>query len=100
MSTTDTLATALAELDALRDAGLAAFARSATPEQGEAVGIEYLGQKQGRVKAAQERLKTLEPATRKSYGQRFNAVKGDLEAAFEGARARVERKVQNRGGVD
>ena len=47
--------------------------------------MEYLGQKHGRVKAAQERLKSLEPSSRKAYGQRFNAVKTDLEAAFEAA---------------
>ncbi len=100
MSPPDALSDALAELDALRDAGLAAFAQASSPGQVEAARVEYLGQKQGRVKAAQERLKSLEPSSRKSYGQRFNAVKGELEAAFEGARGRVERKADDRGGLD
>src|SRR5262249_4244033 len=56
MSPPDALSDALAELDALRGAGLAAFAESSTPGQVEAARVEYLGQKQGRVKAAQERL--------------------------------------------
>jgi phenylalanyl-tRNA synthetase alpha chain len=100
MSSPDPLSAALAELDALRDAGLAAFVKSPTPEQVEAARVEYLGQKQGRVKAAQERLKSLEASSRKAYGQRFNAVKGELEAAFEAARARVERRADERGRID
>jgi phenylalanyl-tRNA synthetase alpha chain len=87
----DPLATALAELDALESAGLEALRQAAAPAAIEAVRIEYLGMKQGRLKAAQERLKALEPAARRGYGQRFNAVKQALEAAHEAARARVER---------
>ena len=62
MSATDLLAAALADLDALEAAGLAAFRQAGTAEAIEAARIEYLGQKQGRVKTAQERLKTLEAA--------------------------------------
>src|SRR5262249_29687426 len=100
MNVKDLLSDALADLDTLRAAGLAAFERAATPDQVEAVRVEYLGQKHGRVKAAQERLKNLEPSARKSYGQRFNAVKGELESAFEAARARVEKKDEDRGRID
>jgi phenylalanyl-tRNA synthetase alpha chain len=100
-STSDPLAAALAELDALESAGLAALTRASAPSEVEAVRIEYLGLKQGRVKTAQERLKTLEPASRRSYGQRFNAVKQALEAAHDQARARVERPTAAvAGGVD
>jgi phenylalanyl-tRNA synthetase alpha chain len=100
MNATDSLTDALAELDALRTAGLAAFERAAAAADVEATRVEYLGQKHGRVKAAQERLKSLEPTSRKAYGRRFNAVKTDLETAFEAAKARVERKVDDRGGLD
>ena len=61
MSSNDPLSDALAALDALEQAGLAAFESAATPEAVEAARIEFLGQKQGRLKAAQERLKSLEP---------------------------------------
>ena len=61
-SSSDPLAAALADLDALESAGLAALPQAAAPAAVEAVRIEFLGLKQGRVKAAQERLKTLEPA--------------------------------------
>ena len=61
MNANDPLSDALADLDAMRAAGLAAFEKAATPEAVEAARVEFLGQKQGRVKAAQERLKSLEP---------------------------------------
>jgi phenylalanyl-tRNA synthetase alpha chain len=100
MNGNDPLSDALADLDALRVAGLSAFAQATAPEQAEAARVEFLGQKHGRVKAAQERLKSLEPTARKSYGQRFNAVKAELEAAYEAAKARVERKDEDRGRID
>ncbi|RUL88896.1 phenylalanine--tRNA ligase subunit alpha [Tautonia sociabilis] len=85
------LSEAIAELDALEAAGLAAFREAGSPEAVEAARIEYLGQKQGKIKAAQQRLKQVEPSARKDYGQRFNAVKTALEAAWESAKARVDR---------
>ena len=48
-------------------------AGAASPEAVESARVEFLGQKQGRLKAAQERLKSLEPASRREYGQKFNA---------------------------
>jgi phenylalanyl-tRNA synthetase alpha chain len=102
-SSSDPLATALADLEALESAGLEALRQAAAPAAIEAARIEYLGMKQGRLKAAQERLKTLEPAARRGYGQRFNAVKQALEAAHEAARARVERPAPSlaaAGGLD
>src|SRR4051812_42394897 len=98
----DPLALALADLDSLESAGLAAFQKAGAPEAVEAARIEFLGQKQGRVKAAQERLKTLEPAARRGYGQRFNAVKQALEAAHSSARTRLEQPAaaEMPGGFD
>lgn len=91
---------AIAELEALEAAGAAAFAAAAGAEAVEAARIEFLGQKQGRVKAAQERLKTLEPAAKRAYGQRFNAVKTTLEAAWEAAKARAGRTEVAGDGLD
>jgi phenylalanyl-tRNA synthetase alpha chain len=103
MSDQDQLAAALADLDALADAGLAAFQGAASAEQVEAARIEFLGQKQGRIKAAQERLKALDPAGKKAYGQRFNGVKKAIEEAWDAAKARVERPAAGTaaaGGTD
>ena len=90
----------IAELDALEAAGLAVFRGAGDAAAVEAARIEFLGQKQGRVKAAQERLKGLEPSAKRAYGQRFNAVKQALEAAWDGARARAERPAAGAGGLD
>jgi phenylalanyl-tRNA synthetase alpha chain len=101
MSSVDTLAQALADLDALEAAGQAAFGQAECAEGVEEARIEFLGQKQGRVKAAQERLRTLEPASKRGYGQRFNAVKQALELAWEAAKVRVERPAALRdSGID
>ena len=83
---------ALAALDALLQAGLAAFQNAADPDAVETARVEFLGQKQGRVKAAQERLKSLEPAQRREYGLKFNSTKAALEAACEAARSRLDRR--------
>jgi len=91
MSSHEPLDSALGELDQLESSGLAAFGASTDASQLEAARIEFLGQKQGRVRAAQERLKSLDPAVKRTYGQRFNAVKQALEQAFEAARVRLDR---------
>ncbi|WP_165243885.1 phenylalanine--tRNA ligase subunit alpha [Paludisphaera soli] len=100
MSPTESLEPALLELDRLQEQGVRAFGSAGSPDDVEAARIEYLGQKQGRVKAAQERLKTLAPDVKKEYGRRFNGVKQALEAALDAARARVERRAVAAGGVD
>ncbi|WP_435015501.1 phenylalanine--tRNA ligase subunit alpha [Tundrisphaera sp. TA3] len=91
MSQPEPLDVALADLDALEAAGQEAFAQARDPEAIEAARIEFLGQKQGRLKSAQERLKTLPPDGKKAFGQRFNAAKKSIEAALEAARERGGR---------
>ena len=91
MSDPTPLDPSLADLEALQKEGETAFARAGDGEAIEAARIEFLGQKSGRLKSAQERLKTLEPSAKKAYGQRFNAAKQAIEAAFEAAKIRVER---------
>jgi phenylalanyl-tRNA synthetase alpha chain len=100
MSAPDLAAEAIADLEALEASGLEAFRRAEGPDALEAARIEYLGLKQGKIKAAQERLKALEPSAKRGYGQRFNAVKATLEAAHESARARVDRPMAEVDGID
>ncbi len=90
MNPADLLNDALSDLTALESSGVHAFQKAETAEAVESARIEFLGQKQGKVKAAQERLKTIPPAEKKTYGQRFNAVKQALEGACETAKRRVE----------
>ncbi|WP_169975283.1 phenylalanine--tRNA ligase subunit alpha [Tautonia rosea] len=94
------LSTAIHELESLEASGLESFRTSSRPEEVEAARIEYLGLKQGKIKAAQERLKLIEPSARKQYGQRFNTVKKALEAAWESAKARLERPEAAISGLD
>ena len=91
MNPADTLTAALSDLAALETAGLSAFRGAETPEAVESARIEFLGQKQGKVKSAQERMKAIPPTDKKAYGQRFNACKQALEGAWGSAKTRVER---------
>jgi len=100
MTPTDSLEPALLELAALQEQASRAFGSAATPDEVEAARIEYLGQKQGRLKLAQERLRSLPPTGKREYGQRFNGVKQALEAAFDAARERVDRPVVEGPGLD
>ena len=100
MSSNDPLESALRELESLEQSGNAALVAASSPEALEAARIEYLGQKQGKLKAAQERLRTLDPAGKRVYGQRFNGVKQSLEAALGAARLRLERRSVAAGAID
>jgi phenylalanyl-tRNA synthetase alpha chain len=92
MSASDSLSDALEALESLERAGLAAFGAAADAAAVESARVEFLGQKQGRLKAAQERLKSLDPAHRREYGQKFNGTKLALEAAYEAAKLRLDQK--------
>ncbi len=100
MSSNDPLEIALRELESLEQFGIAALVAASSPEALETARIEYLGQKQGKLKAAQERLRTLDPAGKRVYGQRFNGVKQSLEAALSAARLRLERRSVAAGAID
>ena len=93
MNPDNPLDTALADLLSLETNGLAAFQAAGGQAAVEAARIEFLGQKQGRLKTAQERLKAIPPADKRVYGQRFNAAKQALEAALEAAKSRLDRPV-------
>jgi phenylalanyl-tRNA synthetase alpha chain len=90
----------IAALDALETEGVSAFQAANDKAATEAARIEFLGQKSGRLKSAQERLRTLESSAKKAYGQRFNAAKQAIEAAFEAAKARVERPLSVVDSID
>ena len=85
----------IAEIERLQADGLEAFEKANGPEALEAARVLYLGQKQGRLKVAQENsragFKVWPAELKREYGQRFNAVKQALEAACESAKARLER---------
>ena len=79
----------LATLDALAADATAAFSAAGTPDAVEAARVEFLGAKNGRVKAAQKGLGTVAGPEKPSAGKRFHEVKGIVEAALESAQARL-----------
>jgi phenylalanyl-tRNA synthetase alpha chain len=94
----------IAELDVLEAAGLQAFRVAQDPDSVEAARVEFLGQKNGRLRAAQEHskagFKVWTGDQKRAFGQRFNGLKGTLEAAFAEAKARAERPAMVGGGLD
>jgi phenylalanyl-tRNA synthetase alpha chain len=97
-------AVAIAELDALQALGLKAFQDAGDPLAVEAARVEFLGQKSGKLRAAQERSKAgfrvWSGEEKKGFGQRFNALKSALDAAFAEAKSRTERPAAVAGGLD
>jgi len=100
METPESATQPLSDLDTLEFEGLEAFRKAGNADQLEAARIAFLGQKQGRVKAAQERLRSIPPADKKAYGQRFNAVRAALEAAWEEGNSRFEKPAAALQGLD
>jgi phenylalanyl-tRNA synthetase alpha chain len=83
------LADLIAELDALQRAATTGFNAATDPDAVEALRVEFLGAKAGKLKAAQKGLGAVAPADKPAAGKRFNEVKQALEAALEQAQARV-----------
>jgi phenylalanyl-tRNA synthetase alpha chain len=83
------LADFLADLDQLCREAQAAFDAAGDAATLEAVRIDFLGMKSGRIKTAQKGLGTIDKADKPRAGQRFNEVKQHIDAAFEAAQARL-----------
>ncbi len=79
----------LSQLDELTDAACRAFAEAADSEQLEAIRIEYVGAKSGRLKNAQKGLGSVDKADKPIAGKRFNETKQAVEAAYEEAKQRL-----------
>ena len=76
----------LAELDTLEGEALHALAATSDDAAVEAWRIDWLGTK-GRLKGLMGRMKDVDPADRPAFGQRVNALKQTLNAAFEQRKA-------------
>ena len=91
------LADFLGELELLAVAGRAAFEGAPDAATLEAVRVEFLGAKSGRLKAAQKGLGSVAPPDKPAAGKRFNEVKQALEAAFSTAQDRLSRTTTKAG---
>ena len=70
------------ELDQLAAAAHAAFAAATDSAAIETARVEFLGAKNGRLKAAQKGLATVAPPDKPAAGRRFNEVKQLVESAL------------------
>ncbi len=83
------LAEFLSELDQLASEAQTAFAGAADSAALEATRIEYLGAKGGRLKSTQKGLGSVAGPDKPAAGQKFNATKQAIEAAFAAAEVRL-----------
>ncbi|MEN1680203.1 MAG: phenylalanine--tRNA ligase subunit alpha [Planctomycetota bacterium] len=83
------LADFLADLDALATDAQAAFDAAEDGGALESARVEFLGAKQGRLKAIQKGMGKVDKADKPAAGQKLNAVKSAVEAALEAAAARL-----------
>jgi phenylalanyl-tRNA synthetase alpha chain len=66
-----------------------AFADASDAARLEAIRVEFLGAKNGRIKNLQKLLGTVDPALRPAVGKRFQEVKESIEQAFQAATHRI-----------
>ncbi|MEM1305596.1 MAG: phenylalanine--tRNA ligase subunit alpha, partial [Planctomycetota bacterium] len=79
----------IADLDALATDAQSAFDAAADVDALEASRVEFLGAKAGRLKAVQKGMGAVDKADKPAAGQRLNAVKQAVEAAFDTAKTRL-----------
>ena len=81
----------IGELVAYEQAALAAIAAAGDASALEAVRIEYLGRKHGRLRELQTLLGQVDPAQRPVVGKQFNEAKSKVETAFEARKQLLAR---------
>ena len=79
----------VAQLNELLEQAESGFESAEDAEQLEATRVEFLGAKQGRLKATQKLMGQVDSADRPAAGKRFNDVKQAIEGAFERAKQRL-----------
>ena len=75
---------------ALTAEALAAIARSRSDAELEAIALEYLGRKNGRISSLLSGIGKLEPNERASLGQSANEAKKAIEGALADRRAALQ----------
>jgi phenylalanyl-tRNA synthetase alpha chain len=90
----------IGELLAYEQAALAAIAAAGDTAALEAVRIEFLGRKHGRLRELQTVLGQVEPAQRPTVGKQFNDAKSKVEAGFEARKAELARPKSVASGID
>ena len=79
----------LEQLQQLATEATAAFGQADSLDALEAIRVEYLGARQGRLKASQKLMGQVESEDKPVAGKQFNATKQEIEAGFEEAHQRL-----------
>ena len=80
----------MSEPSALSAEALAAVAKARTEAELEAIAVEYLGRKNGRISSLLSSIGKLEPAQRAALGQSANEAKKAIEEGLAARRAQLE----------
>ncbi|MCA9078824.1 MAG: phenylalanine--tRNA ligase subunit alpha [Planctomycetaceae bacterium] len=91
---------AAAQLAEYEQAALSAIADASDADQIEAVRIEYLGKKQGRLKDLQKLLGQVSAEERPVIGKQFNEVKNRVSAALDARKSELEKPSAEVEGID
>ena len=86
--------------DEYERAALEAIADAADADSLEAVRIEFLGKKKGRLRDLQSSLGKAPPEQRPLLGKRFNAVKNAVSEALDKQRRQLSRPKSALTGID
>jgi len=87
-------------LDQFESQALAAIASAASPEALEAARVQFLGARQGRLRALQAQLADVPRDEKPAAGKRFNEVKNRVESALRDRRQALARPRAAAGGLD
>jgi len=79
---------------------LTAIANANSPDEIEAVRIEFLGKKKGRLKGLQTEVGKASPAERPVVGKKFNEVKTRVETALNEKKQSLEKPQQALSAID
>ncbi|HUG92319.1 MAG TPA: phenylalanine--tRNA ligase subunit alpha [Planctomycetaceae bacterium] len=90
----------IAALNEFQAAALAAIAAAASAEALEAVRVEFLGRKKGRLRDLQALLGKAPPDERPALGKRFNEVRTAVEQALESRQQELARPRTEQAGLD
>ncbi len=91
------LISALAEYE---EQALEAIAGASNPEELEAVRVEFLGKKKGRLKDLQSLMGKVEPEQRPGFGKQFNAVKTKVSDTLDERNAAISKPQASLTAID
>lgn len=79
----------VSQLDDLFSAASQAFGEASDNEKLEVARVEFLGAKSGKLKTIQKQLGGIDKADKPVAGQKLNAIKNQIQSAFEEAKSRL-----------